>query len=163
MPIRNLFHVAIKTNDLESTIRFYEEVIGLVRVPRPKFKHNGAWLAVQPSDEALIHIYETGPGVGDGGPTGLGTTAIDHVSIFATGYHDFIGRFRRNGLDWREFEVPGTTLWQLFVFDPSGVQLELTFDARNERGPKPDMSEGRSWRAGENFFTPFSLKAGPRA
>jgi hypothetical protein len=30
------------------------------------------------------------------------------------------------GLTWREFLVPGTTLWQLFVYDPSGMQIELT-------------------------------------
>ena len=28
-----------------------------------------------------------------------------------------------HGLAYREFLVPGTTLWQLFVYDPSGVQL----------------------------------------
>ena len=55
-------------------------------------------------------------------------------------------------LDWREFLVPGTTLWQLFVYDPSGVQLELTFEGSAEAGPPPDMSEGRRYVAGESFF-----------
>ena len=48
--------------------------------------------------------------------------------------------------------VPGTSLWQLFVYDPSGVQLELTFEGAVEAGPPPDMSEGRRYRAGQSFF-----------
>jgi hypothetical protein len=50
--------------------------------------------------------------------------------------------------------VPGTTLWQLFVYDPSGVQLELTFDGGNEEGPPPDMRDGRRYVAGQGFFDP---------
>jgi hypothetical protein len=57
-----------------------------------------------------------------------------------------------SGHDWREFLVPGTTLWQLFVYDPNGVQLELTFDGRIEEGASPDMSPGRGYVAGQSFF-----------
>jgi hypothetical protein len=50
--------------------------------------------------------------------------------------------------------VPGTTLWQLFVYDPSGVQLELTFEGSAEAGQPPDMSPGRKYIAGTSFFDP---------
>jgi catechol 2,3-dioxygenase-like lactoylglutathione lyase family enzyme len=152
MPISHLYHVAIKSNDLDLSIRFYEEVLGFVRVPRPDFKHRGAWLAVQGKDP-IIHLYEAGPGVADGLATPLGSAAVDHVSIFATGFQDFIARFRGAGLDWREFDVASAALYQLFVYDPSGVMLELTFDAKVETGPAPDMRPGRGWRADENFFS----------
>ena len=55
-------------------------------------------------------------------------------------------------MPWREFIVPGTTYWQLFVYDPSGVQLELTFDARGEKVPPPDIPDTRKYQAGSNFF-----------
>ena len=61
-------------------------------------------------------------------------------------------RFRAAGLAWREFLIPGTTLWQLFVYDPSGVQCELTFEGATESGPPPDMSPGRAYVAGSSFF-----------
>ncbi len=48
--------------------------------------------------------------------------------------------------------MPGTALWQLFVYDPSGVQIELTFDSTNETGPPPDLREGRRYVAGESFL-----------
>lgn len=156
MPISHLFHVAIKTNDLELTTAFYCDVLGLEKADRPNFAHKGAWLRAGDA-EPLIHLYLAGPGVADGKPTPLGTGAIDHLSIFATGYANFVERFRRYGLDWREYEVPGTDLWQLFVHDPSGVMVELTFIGPNENDAKPDMSEGRKWRADEQFFRPYSV------
>ena len=48
--------------------------------------------------------------------------------------------------------MPGTSLWQLFVYDPSGVQLELTFECGGEGEEKPDMSPGRKYVAGSSFF-----------
>ena len=150
-----LFHLAIKTADLQATRAFWCSVIGLREVERPDFGYPGAWIAVPtPVGEAIIHIYAGGPALGPEGKAPSGTGAIDHVSLACSGYHAYIARFQRAGLDWREFLVPGTTLWQLFVYDPSGVQLELTFEGRAEAGVPPDMSPARSYRAGVPFFTP---------
>ncbi len=171
MVITGLFHIAIKTNDLEATIRFYAQVLGLRQVPRPDFGYPGAWLACStPTGEAIFHIYAGGPALGKEGkaarsPSGgslrselrkrpIGTAAIDHVSLNAVGFYEFRNKFAEAGLKWREFLVPGTTLWQLFVYDPNGVQLELTFDGRAEEGPNLDMSPGRGYVAGTSFFEP---------
>lgn len=151
--ITGLLHVAIKTNDLDKTVRFYHDVLGLTEVARPSFGYPGAWLAVPtPVGEALVHIYAGGPAMGTDGFVASGTAAIDHVSLTAHGYGGFVERFAEHGLPWREFAVPGTTLWQLFVYDPSGVQLELTFDARAETGCEPDLTDGRKYVAGVDFF-----------
>lgn len=153
--VHGLFHVAIKTADLEATRRFYTEVIGLTEAPRPDFGYPGAWLACpQPGGAAIIHIYAGGPALGPEGIAPSGTAAIDHLSLSCSGIAAFRARFQRHGLPWREFLVPGTSLWQLFVYDPSGVQLELTFEGRAETAPPPDMSEGRRYVAGASFFNP---------
>lgn len=150
-----LFHVAVKTNDLDATVAFYTRIIGLVEVKRPEFGYPGAWLGVKlPDGPAIIHVYAGGPALGPEGRAPAGTAAIDHVSLSCRGYHAFIARFRAAGLDWREFLVPGTALWQLFVHDPSGLQLELTFDGSTEAGPPPDMSDARCYVAGATFFDP---------
>jgi catechol 2,3-dioxygenase-like lactoylglutathione lyase family enzyme len=155
MLVTGLFHVAIKTNDLEATVAFYTKVLGMRLVERPNFGFPGAWLAcASPSAPAIIHIYAGGPALGTEGRAPLGTGAIDHLSISASGFHEMIERVKSFGLDWREFLVPGTTLWQLFTYDPSGVQLELTFEGAAEEGPLPDMSEGRAYKAGSSFFNP---------
>lgn len=155
MPILHLYHVAIKTNDLALSIRFYQEVLGFSLSPRPNFAHRGAWLSVN-GEAPIIHLYQAGPGVADGLPTPGGSAAIDHISIFATGFAAFVSRFRAFGLPWREFDIPVPGLYQLFIYDPSGVMIELTFDAAAESGPGPDMAN-RSWRPDENFFAPFDL------
>jgi len=155
-----LFHLAIKTADLGATRAFWTGVIGLREVPRPDFGYPGAWLACgQPGGQAIVHVYAGGPALGDGAAVPRGTAAIDHVSLACSGYHAYVGRFRTAGLDWREFLVPGTTLWQLFVYDPSGVQLELSFEGAVEPGAPPDLSPGRAYRAGQSFFDPSRYPA----
>jgi len=155
MIISGLFHIAIKTNDLDATRAFYCDVLGLKDVFRPDFGFPGAWLACPlPGGQAIIHVYAGGPALGADGHAPSGTAAIDHLSLSCAGYHEFRERFIAAGLDYREFLVPGTTLWQLFVYDPSGVQLELTFEGSAESGRSPDMSPGRAYVAGSSFFDP---------
>ena len=167
MIISSLFHVAIKTNDLDATRAFYCDVLGLKDVFRPDFGYPGAWLACPlPGGQAIIHIYAGGPALGADGRTPVGSSAIDHLSLACSGFHEFATRFRQAGLAYREFLVPGTSLWQLFVYDPSGVQLELTFEGKAETGPSPDMSPGRAYVAGSSFFdaaTYPKLPVGSRA
>jgi catechol 2,3-dioxygenase-like lactoylglutathione lyase family enzyme len=155
MMIVGLFHVAIKTSNLEATRTFYCDVLGLKEVFRPDFGYPGAWIGCpMPGGQAIIHIYAGGPALGADGKAPLGTGAIDHLSLACNGFHAFRARFAAHGLDHREFLVPGTTLWQLFVYDPSGVQLELTFEGSAEEGAPPDMSPDRAYEAGKSFFDP---------
>ena len=153
--VHGLFHAAIKTADLNATRRFYTGVLGLLEIARPDFGYPGAWLACpHPGGAAIIHIYAGGPALGADGHAPMGSAAIDHLSLACSGYAAFKARFIAHGLDWREFVVPGTALWQLFVYDPSGVQLELTFNGEAEAGPPPDLSDARRYIAGAGFFDP---------
>ena len=153
--VNGLFHIAVKTASLESSLSFYKGVLGLKEVVRPDFGYPGAWLAC-PSlgGTAIVHLYAGGPALGVGGVVRAGSAAIDHISLACSGFHAFRARFVEHTLPWREFLVPGTTLWQLFVYDPSGVQMELTFEGTLESGEPPDMSPGRAYVAGANFFNP---------
>src|SRR6202008_1283676 len=101
-----------------------------------------------PGGQPIIHIYAGGAAPGAAGGWPRGAAAGGHISLSCCGYCDDIARRRRAGLPFREFIVPGTTLWQLFVYDPSGVQLELTFEGAVEGGELPDLSPGRAYVAG---------------
>jgi catechol 2,3-dioxygenase-like lactoylglutathione lyase family enzyme len=62
--ISNLFHVAIKTNDLDATVRFYTEVLGLHKVARPDFGYPepGSPLpAAQPSFTSMPEVRRSVP------------------------------------------------------------------------------------------------------
>ena len=151
--VTGLFHIAIKTADLPASLEFYRNVLGLKDVERPAFDFPGAWLACPAlGGGTIIHLYAGGPALGGSSRVTLGSAAIDHVSLACIGFDAFRARVAAHKLPWREFLVPGTTLWQLFVYDPSGVQFELTFQGAAETGSPPDMSPGRGYIAGMSFF-----------
>jgi catechol 2,3-dioxygenase-like lactoylglutathione lyase family enzyme len=155
MVITGVFHIAIKTADVEGTVRFYCDVLGMRLAPRPNFETPGAWLACStPSNNAIIHLYGGAAALDETGRHPIGTATIDHVSLMVVGYRDTVQRIKAHGLDWREYIVPDTKLWQIFVYDPNGVQLELTFDSESEADTYPDVSDERRAVPGANFFNP---------
>lgn len=150
--VTGLFHVLVKTNDLGHTLRFYKGILGLREVQRPPFGFPGAWLACSgPSGGIIIHVWSGGPLFERDGPTPDGTATIDHVSLTAIGHNGFRQRFQAAGLPWREFRIPESTLYQMFVYDPSGVQIELTFDLDGEP-PTPELPEAWKYSPAEKFF-----------
>ena len=60
MEVTGLFHVAIKTNNLDATVKFYTDVLGMKLVHRPDFGFPGAWIAAGDS-VPIVHIYAGGP------------------------------------------------------------------------------------------------------
>jgi catechol 2,3-dioxygenase-like lactoylglutathione lyase family enzyme len=155
--VTGLFHVLVKSNDLPLTLKFYKEILGLREAPRPAFGNPGAWMAVStPIGEQIIHIWAGGAGMGPTGISPYGTGTIDHVSLLAIGHEAFRQRFAKYKLPWREFIIPNTSLWQLFVYDPSGVQIELTFDADMEPEPHGPIAPENAYTPGESFFDQVS-------
>ena len=151
--VTGLLHVLVKTNDLPRTLVFYKKVLGLREAQRPPFGFPGAWMGCATANgELVIHIWAGGPGMGPDGRSPYGTAAIDHVSLSAVGYRGFRERFVKYGLPWREFVIPNTTLFQLFVCDPSGVQIELTFDLGAEPSYDTNIDPAHRYSAGEVFF-----------
>jgi len=43
--VGKLDHYNVSTRDLGATVRFYEDILGLVNGPRPPFDFPGAWLS----------------------------------------------------------------------------------------------------------------------
>ena len=150
-----LFHTAIKTADLDATVRFYTEVLGMVVAERPPIGFPGAWLKpAQAGADAIIHLYAGDAAKEADGSVQTGSSAIDHVSVVCQGYSDFKAQFEKFGLAYRENLVPATPLWQLFVYDPNGIQLELTFHAAAEREAAPVIARQRLYKARERWFQP---------
>ncbi len=137
-PVIGLAHVAIKAADLAATIAFYSKVIGLQQVPRPPFDFPGAWLGI-PGGEALIHLYGGHRARDASGAAALGGAAVDHVSLWARGHESQRARFAAFGLPYRSQPVPANALAQLFVYDPNGVLIELTYRLADE----PDAMVGQ--------------------
>jgi catechol 2,3-dioxygenase-like lactoylglutathione lyase family enzyme len=134
--IRQLAHFAVRTRDLGVSRRFYEDVLQLRAGSRPPFAFPGAWLYVGGDETALgvVHLVsgEASAAVGDYlgvPPTGasFGTGSLDHVAFFADDWPALRARCDAAGATYVERIVPGLGLLQVFLTDPSGVTLELTF------------------------------------
>ena len=64
--VHGLYHIAIKTENLAATRKFWTEIIGLREFPRPDFGYPGAWLGCpQPGGLAIVHVYAGGHIEGD--------------------------------------------------------------------------------------------------
>lgn len=150
-----LFHAAIKTADLNATVRFYTDVLGMTVADRPPVGFSGAWLKpAQAGADATIHVYAGDAAKEADSTVQTGSAAIDHVSVVCQGYSGFKAQFEKFGLPYRENLVPATPLWQLFVYDPNGVQLELTFHSAAEPEPTPVIPSIRLYAARERWFQP---------
>ena len=153
MQITGLFHVAIKTNDLDATVKFYTDVLGMKLAHRPDFGFPGAWLALATARRSSTST----PAGRRSAPTARRRTApraLDHVSLTIKGWDECLERVKKLGYDWRAAIVPGMSLWQIFVHDPSGVMLELTFDGKVENRPTPEIPADRVYMAGKPFGAP---------
>jgi catechol 2,3-dioxygenase-like lactoylglutathione lyase family enzyme len=147
MDIKRVDHYSIRTRDLETSRRFYTEVIGLNAGPRPPFDFPGYWLysGEPPADlhngarnYGLVHLMgwdDANPGsldayVGERKASGQGGTgALDHVAFAASGHAAMLERCRRFKVKFHERDVPLMGLRQVFVQDPDGVTIELNFPA----------------------------------
>lgn len=154
--ITSIAHVAIKTADVERTTRFYTEILGMHVQPRPPFKMPGEWIGTE-AGGPIIHLYGGEEGLDNGRPF-VGSAAVDHFSLFAKGFEDYRRRFAEAGLDWREQLVPETRLWQLFVYDPNGVMVELLFDGAAEGGEVPEIDPARTYEPGVNFYDGYGIR-----
>lgn len=115
----SLDHVGVLTKDLDASIRFFEDVIGLRKGPRPDLDFDGAWL--YDDDRAVVHLMVLGDF--DGSHTG----ALHHVAFKAEGSARFEALLNDKGLDYRKVYTPDSELTQLFVDEPGGITVELNF------------------------------------
>jgi catechol 2,3-dioxygenase-like lactoylglutathione lyase family enzyme len=155
MLVNQLFHIAIKTANVEATRRFYCDVLGMTLARRPAFDFPGYWIqAAVPGGFAIFHIYGGYAALEPAGSMASGTGTIDHVSITVSGFESSRRRCREYGLPYRENIVPGAGLLQLFVYDPSQVLLELTYLAEAERLGDFVIPPSLQYRPREHFFDP---------
>lgn len=150
--LQGLLHISVKTADVPATVSFYRDLLGMIEVDRPAFDFPGAWLATPPPARGiLVHLYGGETALDENGAVPTGSGAIDHVAITAVGFQEMRNKIIASGKNWRQNVPPGTQIWQLFLRDPNGILIELTFDGAKENGPAPCRDNGHWYDAYENF------------
>ncbi len=145
MPLSHLEHFLLQTADIERTCDWYVRVLGFRVGPSPDFKFPVKWLYLGGRD--VIHVCEGGAGVSENRKRYLGQQSealsgsgvIDHVAFRASGLEQTIAHLRSLGIDFNERRVDDQGLYQLFLFDPNGVKVELNFPGAEAAGRKPGV------------------------
>lgn len=114
-----LGHVTVRSADFERTERFYGDLLGLRTGPRPDIGIPGRWMYI--GNDAVLHVL---PRVSDD-PGVAGT--IDHFALVAADRSAFEARLRAADQPFESRRLPGTEVWQVFVNDPDGTRVELSF------------------------------------
>lgn len=126
MTVTGMEHFTILTAQLDQTVAFYREHLGLEPGWRPAFPFPGAWLYC--NGRAVLHVV-AGRDVPDP-PDGV----IDHMAFAAAGLAETVRRLEAAGIAYDLRRLPGEGPWQLFFFDPNGARVELDF-AKDEPAP----------------------------
>lgn len=150
-----LFHNAIRATDLDTTREFYTRFLDMqVDQTRPPLEVVGYWLRSSlPDSVATLHVFgERFAEVNGRIPTG--SAAIHHSAMYCKGYEVMRQKLKDYGLNWTGLAVPGQRQWQIFVYDPNGILLELTFDAAAEAIPTPEIPAANTFTGEFDYFEP---------
>ena len=116
----SLGHVTVRSADFERTERFYCGLLGMRIGPRPAIELPGHWFYV--GDEAVVHVLPRRAGE----PT-PGGGAIDHFALNARDRPAFEDRLRAAGQPFESHRLADSDTWQIFLTDPDGARVELSF------------------------------------
>ena len=117
MGLLDIDHVNIDTPDLAATVAFYRDVLGLEERPKPS-GNPGAWMYCD--DRAVVHLNVVPAPAGPVGP-------LNHVAFAADGFEAMQQRLAVSGVDHRVSDRPDMGLVQIFLEDPNGIPIELSF------------------------------------
>jgi catechol 2,3-dioxygenase-like lactoylglutathione lyase family enzyme len=125
--IQRMDHFTIVTDKPQETRDFYAQ-LGLHPGDRPNFAVGGFWLYAS-EGKPILHVIE----VKNMPQTRRG--ALDHMAFRGTDMAKTLAWVKENKLEHRLMRAPEPFLtWQLFFFDPNGVEVEIDFDPTE---PKP--------------------------
>ena len=129
MPITEMNHFTVLAGDLEKTLSFYVEVLGLAQGPRPPLGFPGAWLYA--GGRPVLHVVAGRQLPAE--PKGV----LDHMAFSATGLAEVVSQLAAAKIPFDLRRQPESRVWQLFFFDPNGARIELDFDPSEP--PPPDV------------------------
>ena len=68
-----------------------------------------------------------------------GSGVIDHVAFRCSGLRDTLAHLRAEGIDFKERQVNDQGLYQVFMFDPNGIKIELNFANAEAAGLRAEV------------------------
>jgi catechol 2,3-dioxygenase-like lactoylglutathione lyase family enzyme len=120
MPVSGIDHINIRTMDMAASAQFYVEVFDFEYRPEPAIVGRQPNWLYDHEGRPIIHLRIMASDRNSSGP-------IDHVALNCRGKKQIVERLRSRNIEFAITEdlIPGVT--QIFLKDPHGVPLELTF------------------------------------
>ena len=146
MRLTHIEHFLVAADDIDATRDWYARVLGMQPGPHPDFGFPVHWMYVGGVD--IVHIGPSGKSAGDiqkkylgrtSQDAGSGTGAIDHIAFRATGLRAMLEHLQKNKISFTQRRANGQALFQLFLFDPNGIKIELNYSADEAEGIEPEL------------------------
>ena len=146
MPLSHIEHFLVAADDIDATRDWYARVLGLQSGPHPDFGFPVHWMYSGGVD--LVHI---GPSAAKAGQiqkkylgrtsqdAGAGTGAIDHIAFRATGLRGMLEHLKKEKISFTQRRANGQALFQMFLYDPNGIKVELNYAAEECEGIEPEL------------------------
>lgn len=125
------YTIRVKKSELPAIRKFYISALGLKEGFRPPFDFPGHWLYL--GDRPTVHLMGNAPEKEPKPHAKAPTGKFNHVSFRAKNIAATRKRLKKLGMKFHEQAVPHFPLYQIFLTDPVGVQIELTFKVANKR------------------------------
>lgn len=117
MKVTQLNHVALSVRDVEASVTFYRDVLGLEVIARPAFDFPGAWLRLGADQE--LHLIG-----GRDGPV-VSSSRGNHFALKVDDPRAWEARLRGAGVALRGPKRRPDGATQIFLEDPDGHVIEL--------------------------------------
>ena len=143
-------HLAISTTDIEASLKFYMEVLGLEKIPTYNFGIPCQYLRLGPKQQ--LHIFQV-PDETVPAPQHFAVDVDDFYGVYKLakekGYLDF------KGFDNCIYELPDGGV-QMYLRDPSGnlVEIDCPDVSQLDRDAIPEMKRlaDKNPQTGENLL-----------
>ncbi len=125
--VKNLNHVAVMVTDVDKSRAFYQNVLGLEKIPRPQTKVPGEWLGL---GDRQLHL------IGEPGPQGKIDPRRPHLALDVEDLEAAKKKLTEMGISFVDASKSQTVIpmteatlrlvgRQLWLEDPDGNMIEL--------------------------------------
>ena len=125
MAVRGMGHINLRASaeTVERLRRFYVDAVGLREGPRPVFRSGSSGYWLYAGNRAVLHLTIEQ----DGGAVAQPRGVFNHLAFDCDDLEATRARLDAAGVDYATDAVDELHQVQLFLTDPAGIDVELTF------------------------------------
>jgi catechol 2,3-dioxygenase-like lactoylglutathione lyase family enzyme len=154
MTISHIEHFLVAADDIDATRDWYARVLGMKPGAHPDFGFPVHWMYLGDTD--IVHIGPSAKQAGEiqkkflgrtSQDIGAGTGALDHIAFRATGLRGMLEHLKKEKISFTQRRANGQALFQLFLYDPNGIKIELNYASGECEGIEPELMASELMKA----------------